>query len=303
MSSIPESAPSRAPRRRTTIIVIALIALGAVVGIGATSALLAGSPGDASASVRWPATAAAASIGTEELHGSGADQPRPIGSIAKLVTALVVLQRVPLAPGQPGPMFPMTEQDVQLFQDQQARGLQTAPVEAGQQLSTRDLLARSLVLSSNNHTLSLVDRIFGGELAYLQAAREWLHAKRITGIELADATGASPQTRGTPTALMQLGRLADADPTIRELVAQGSVQDGTTLLRGTNDLLGVSGIDGLKTGNTDAAGYCILFSAPLHPGDAHDSRRIIGVVLGSASEGQRAADIVRLLGSLRKMPG
>lgn len=81
------------------------------------------------------------------------------------------------------------------------------------------------------------------------------------------------------------------------------MQDGAQQLRGTNDLLGVSGVDGLQTGGTDAAGYCILFTAPLHTGDSTDPRRIVGVVLASASQAQRDTDVVRLIGSLRKAYG
>lgn len=297
MLSLPKASALR------TAIIVTLIALGVILGIGATVSLLTGRSVDSN-NVRWPDQASSAvAVDDSVMHGPGAGQRRPMGSIAKIVTALVVLDRVPIAQGDSGPTYPMTDWDAQVRIQQQALGLQTAPVRIGEELSLRDLLTGTLVLSSNNHTLSLVSRVFGDESAYVQAAKDWLSSKGLRDIEIADATGASPESQASPDALVALGRLADADPVIREIVRRAVVVDGIDLLNGTNDLLGAAGIDGMKTGSTDAAGYCVLFTAPLDAENPDDPRRIIGVILGAPSQAQRASDAVRLLGSVRAKQG
>jgi D-alanyl-D-alanine carboxypeptidase (penicillin-binding protein 5/6) len=56
-----------------------------------------------------------------------------------------------------------------------------------------------------------------------------------------------------------------------------------------NELLGEPGVDGIKTGHTAAAGYCLMASAK------RGDQRLISVVMGSTSEAQRASDSLALL--------
>src|SRR6266498_3806894 len=68
----------------------------------------------------WPGTPAAAAVGVKGagvLAKTGDTQPRPIASVAKLITALAVLEKHPLKPGEAGPGINITEHDEQLYRD------------------------------------------------------------------------------------------------------------------------------------------------------------------------------------------
>jgi D-alanyl-D-alanine carboxypeptidase len=72
------------------------------------------------------------------------------------------------------------------------------------------------------------------------------------------------------------------DPAFRRIVAAGSTTVDGSALPATNDLLGAyPGADGIKTGHTPEAGWCLAASA------TRDGRSIIAVVLGAPSEDAR----------------
>ena len=276
--------PRRA-RRRTLIVIGAVLALAAV----ATTVVVVAQK--TPREFTWPSTGVAAlSVGDTVSTSPGADQQRPMASLAKLVTALVALDRVPLEAGSAGPVFPLTDDDAAIAAEEGSQGGQTTPAAAGDVTSMRQLLAETLVASSNNAARSLVRHVFGDDGAYVFAARRWLDAHGLPDVEIADATGLSPMTRGSARDLLAIARLADASPIIRELSASRTItlSDGREF-PSTNELLGTLGVDGLKTGHTDAAGYTIAFSAD------RGARRVVGVLLGSSSEAQRGTDVTRLL--------
>ena len=65
----------------------------------------------------------------------------------------------------------------------------------------------------------------------------------------------------------------------------------------TNALLGVDGVDGIKTGNTDEAGFCLLFSAEVPVGTV--KVRVLGVVLGASDHDTLWAGVTGLLTSMQ----
>ena len=250
-----------------------------------------------SAEIDWPAMGSAAlSLGNAVASSEDADVARPMASLTKIVTALVILDAAPLPPGAQGPMFRMDETDAGFAQAEAERVGRYVPVSPGDVLTQRQLLELMLVASSNNHATSLVTRIFGNERAYVAAAQRWLDERDLHGVRIADASGLSPANRASALDLLMIGRLAAADPTITEIAALPA----TRAVPGreqpaTNDLLGTLGITGLKTGYTDAAGHTTLFVTSI--GD----EQLVGVVLGSPSATQRATDVTRLVAQLRSL--
>ena len=80
------------------------------------------------------------------------------------------------------------------------------------------------------------------------------------------------------------------DPAFRRIVAAESIRINGSELPTTNDLLGAyRGADGIKTGHTDEAGWCIAASA------TRDGRSIVAVVLGAPTEQARDAAARALL--------
>jgi D-alanyl-D-alanine carboxypeptidase (penicillin-binding protein 5/6) len=285
-------------RRRIVIAVAAIVVLAA--GVYVPSTLLA--PLDTVAAELTPytppvATAAAVTVpdygasgiamvgGTGLLASSGTTEPVPIASVSKVITALVVLQSKPLAAGEEGESITFTSADVQIYNDYLAENGSVKPVAAGEVLSQRDVLELMLVGSANNYAQSLVNWAFGSEAEYATAAATWLADQGMTSTSITDATGMSPLNTSTPTDLVILGELALADPTVAEIVSQKSVTvPDVGDLSNTNTLLGIDGIDGIKTGTLDEAGACLLFSADVLVED--QTVTLVGVVLGGDTHTQ-----------------
>lgn len=251
--------------------------------------------------ITWPAVGAAAvEIGGATAASPGVDVPRPMASITKLVTAMVVLDTAPLTAGEQGPTFQMTEEDAALAAFEVSRDGKSVPVTVGQMLTERQLLEAMLVASSNNHAASLVQHVFGSEQSYLLAARRWLDAHGLTRVKIADSSGMDAGSEASARDVLAIAQTAASDPAISEITRMPSVlSPGGELFANTNDLLGTFGIDGLKTGFTDPAGYTIAFTTKV----GSDGTPLLGVILGSPTRAQRTTDVTRLIASVRAIVG
>lgn len=242
----------------------------------------------------------ASALGTVDsatlLGRGGSTDPVPMASITKVITALVVLEAHPLAPGDEGPVATMSATDASYYGEYLAQNGTVSPVRSGMTFSQRDLLELTLVKSANNYTKSLMMWAFGSQEAYVDAARAWLAARGLDRIVVTEPTGIDPANVAPSDQLVELGRLALADPTIAELVAMPSAEVAQLgAVPNTNKLLGISGVDGIKTGTLDGFGANLLFSADYTIGSS--TVTLVGVVLGGPSHPRIDADIVALLGS------
>jgi len=236
--------------------------------------------------------------GIDGLLGTSGDQGRfPIASITKVVTALVVLDAKPLAAGEQGPDIRFTQSDVDAYYDVLAQDGSLEPVSAGLVLSQRQALETMLIPSANNYAISLARWAFGSEDAFLAAARTWLDAQGLTDTVLVDPNGLSAGDVSTPSDLVALGQLALASPTVASIVSMQSADEpGVGSFTNTNELLGMSGIDGIKTGTTDEAGACLLFSTDVTVGG--QSVTLVGVILGAPDHDVLDEDVLDLLDSV-----
>lgn len=248
----------------------------------------------------WPANAATA-IGAVGFDGvlaaTGTDGPRPIASITKIVTALVVLAEHPLAEGEGGPTISLGPDDVRFYDDYYSVGGKVEPVRVGLELTERELLQVVLMSSANNYAKSLAIWAFGSDTAFLDAARDWLDGNGLVGTTIHEPTGMDPRNMSTAAELLELGKLAVADRTVSEIVATPSaslpyIGDFTN----SNELLGTGGIDGIKTGTLDAAGACLLFSADFPVGD--HTVTVVGVALGGVDHDTQFPQVRRLMESV-----
>jgi D-alanyl-D-alanine carboxypeptidase (penicillin-binding protein 5/6) len=210
-----------------------------------------------------------------------------IASMAKVITALVVLDAAPLAPGESGPTWVVTDADVELFVTLSVNGAVTLPLIEGFELSQRQLLEAMLVPSSAVHAYVLVESVFGSVDAYRKAAAEWLLREGFGSTHVVDPVGGSAVTRSTPAELLAIGERALEHPVIAEIVALPEVDvPASGRVSNTNPFIGTNGIDGVKTGTLSSdAGYCLLFS--IAPDLEQGRPRIFGVVLGAESAAER----------------
>lgn len=307
---------ARRPRRRPAAIAGLVLAAVLVSGGGAyaantataelpaASAVVAAPPGTAidAPVLDWPAygSGAVAAIGVEGaeedglLARYGSEDPVPTGSIAKVVTALVVLDAKPIAEGTEGATITFTSADVGYYAETIAENGSNAPVSAGLELTQREALTALMLPSANNYAKSLAVWAFGSEEAYLAAARTWLDEQGLARTVVTDTSGLDPETVSTTGEMVRLGELLLADPVLAPIVSMPSaVIPGVGEVENTNTLIGRAGIDGVKTGTTDEAGSCLLFS--LDTTVDGQPVTLVGVVVGAQTHAQLAADVLALV--------
>lgn len=265
--------------RRVRGIVSGMLALALVVGVVyAAAALLSPLPRlhieqtvSAAVDEPWAAdvplpasgsTALLAESGTPVVAGGA--EPRPIAGVAKLVLVSVVLAVEPLGVGGAGPATTIDQAAVARYRALDDAGARTVPVQFGQTVTRRDLIAATLLGSGNNTAELLIETVFGDLDGYLAAARTWLDEQGLTSTTVVDGTGLDPDSLSTATELAQLGRLALENPVLAELLttrptatSAGTSFDDQAVF--VDDL----GTIGLSRSYTDAAGVCVLLAVPV----------------------------------------
>jgi len=211
---------------------------------------------------------------------------RPMASITKVMTALVVIQAGRLSQRI---TVPTAVRAYVLKYDASNAGLRP-----GDRLTAHDLL-EGLLLPSGCDAAYALARAYGpGQTAFIakmnaEAATLGLKHTHFANFDgLPWPTGRS--TYSTPGDLLALGRAAMRSAVFRAIVDQrtdhlpaGPLHHAYTW-HNTNLLLGsYPGVIGIKTGNTSAAGYCLLFEA------RRGSVTLIGVVLDSSPTSMSAA--------------
>lgn len=214
--------------------------------------------------IAWPASgvSAAGISGTGVLPGPGASQPVPIASVAKVMTAYIILRDHPLGPGAPGPLIVVQPGEAAAYPAQMRNGDSLVPVTAGEQLTERQALEALLLPSADNMAWILAHWDAGSKAAF--AARMNTTARRLgmTGTRYTDPSGLSASTISTAADQVRLGMAAMSEPALAQIVAlRSAVIPVAGVVRNRNTLLGQDGITGLKTGSDTAAGGCILLAA------------------------------------------
>ncbi|QEO15973.1 D-alanyl-D-alanine carboxypeptidase [Agromyces intestinalis] len=300
-------------RRRTVAVAILLVVVGLGLwgGVYTSNALNAPLP-VASPEVSQPApvvapaqaiagpqfgTWAISAVGFPGPLAQSADQtPLPTASITKVITALVILDQHPIAPGEEGPSIEYTDADVDVYWDMVAQNGSVAPVPAGSSLTLKQSLETMLLPSGNNYAISLSNWAFGSEQGLVDAARGWLDAHGLVHTTIADSSGLSLDNTSIPSDLVQLGVLALENPVLAEIVAMQSAEiPGVGTVTNSNKMLGTHGVDGIKTGTTDDAAN-LLFSAD-YPVGSH-TVTVVGVVLGGETHAVLDEAIGALLDSV-----
>jgi serine-type D-Ala-D-Ala carboxypeptidase (penicillin-binding protein 5/6) len=242
----------------------------------------------------------------------GADVKRPVGGLAKIATALVVLDwsdvtKVPL-----NVLATVSPQALALA------GFNDLGLQPGDQLTLRDLIYAAMMTSDNVAATVLAEtvggdilrrrgrggdpvRVFVTEMNNL-AAREGMKQTRFANPHGLD-NGRGTVSTATDMARLTLYALSRApfrfytNQKSRDINVLRAGQRLNVPLRNTNLLLGVGTIDGVKTGNSLQSGGCVIITEE-RPGtvmkqqggqDAVFRHRMVAVVLGSADpfgEGQ-----------------
>lgn len=204
------------------------------------------------AAVEWPAEGSAAVGVGESLATTSADAQVPMASITKVVTVLTVLEKKPLAVGEQGDAFTFTQADSDEYWQYLTGDQSSLDVPIDGSLSYYQVLQGILLGSANNYTDRLSQWAIGDDAAFEAAANDYLARNGITGIHVVEPTGFDPRNVATPTALVQLARLAEQQPVVAEIAAMPEATlPGAGLVKNSNGIITDPGVVGLKTGTLD----------------------------------------------------
>jgi D-alanyl-D-alanine carboxypeptidase (penicillin-binding protein 5/6) len=274
----------RWPRRRLLGTVLALL-LAATATAAARHLLNGKGPAiahkDRSAYVpaaRWPQQGEAAFVlGRGRPTASPSERPVPIASLAKVMTAYLTLKRFPLSGAQNGFTTTVTEAQARAEVQDADQDQSDVAVQAGEQLTERQLLAALLIPSGNNIAQMLAAQVAGSQTRFLADMNAQARALGMEHTIYTDPSGFDPGTVSTAADQLRVFRQAMRFAVFRRIVSMASV---TLPVAGTltnfNPLI-AEGYAG-KTGSDSAAGGCLAFFTSVTVG----GRRLtaVGVVMG-----------------------
>jgi D-alanyl-D-alanine carboxypeptidase (penicillin-binding protein 5/6) len=274
-------------RRRGRVLLGAVLALLlAYTAFTAAGHQLNNGRGSMSA-VGWPPQGQAALVlGKGRLAASPVEQPVPIASLAKVMTAYLTLGLYPLGGAQDGFTVTVSAAQAQAEAEDRAEGQSVVAVAAGEQLTERQLLEALLIPSGNNIASLLATRVAGSETRFIAEMNAEARALGMDHTTYTDPRGFQPSTVSTAADQLRVFEHSMRFPVFRQIVSMPSV---TLPVAGTltnyNPLI-TEGYAG-KTGSDSAAGGCLAFFTPVTVG----GRRLTaaGVVLGQGQGGDPRA--------------
>jgi D-alanyl-D-alanine carboxypeptidase (penicillin-binding protein 5/6) len=245
----------------------------------------------------WPAAGqAAVQVGRRRPTAGPNQHPAPIASVAKVMTAYLVLLDHPLRPGRSGPTITLGEADVA---DAERRGEQeesVVPVAAGERLTELQALQALLLPSANNIAAVLARWDAGSERRFVARMNATARSLGMTHTRYTDPSGYDDATVSTAADQLRIVVRAMRLTVFARIVATtAATLPVAGMVHNTNTLLGRDGFVGVKTGSDRAAGGCFAFRAIRF---VHGKRTTItGVVLGQPgddriSAGLAAADAI-----------
>jgi serine-type D-Ala-D-Ala carboxypeptidase (penicillin-binding protein 5/6) len=254
--------------------------------------------------VGWPQQGQAALVLAKVgLAASPDEQPVPIASLAKVMTAYLTLERYPLSDAQDGFRVTVSAADAQAAALDARQGQSVVAVAAGERLTERELLEALLIPSGNNIAQMLADEVAGSEAGFIAEMNAEARALGMDHTSYTDPSGFAPSTVSTAADQLRVFQRAMRFPTFRQIVSMGSVTLPVTgTLTNYNPLL-AEGFAG-KTGSDSAAGGCLAFFTHVTAGGR--PLTAVGVVLGQgqgsdtpallAAAGEAAEQLVDFVG-------
>jgi D-alanyl-D-alanine carboxypeptidase (penicillin-binding protein 5/6) len=239
----------------------------------------------------WPAYGqAAVKIGQSQVRVGPNQHAAAIASVAKVMTAYVVLRDHPLRFDQDGPTITLTYADVADTDRRAGRDESVVPVAAGEQLTQRQALQALLLPSANNVAAVLARWDAGSEVRFIARMNAVARSLGMTHTSYTDPSGYDDATVSTAADQIRVVDRAMRLPVFASIVAMSSATlpvAGT--VHNTDTLLGHDGFVGVKTGSDEAAGGCFAFRAIRRI----DGKRaaITGVVLGQRGDDRIAAGL------------
>ncbi|MAL48676.1 MULTISPECIES: D-alanyl-D-alanine carboxypeptidase family protein [unclassified Methylophaga] len=218
------------------------------------------------------------------LMSENADERLPPASITKLMTSYVVSQEI--HDGN------IKLDDEVLISEKAWRMIGSRSfIEVNTKVTVEALLRGMIVQSGNDAAVALAEHVAGSEEVFAQMMNQYAQKLGMVNTNYQNATGLpGPEhyTTAHDIAILSAALIRDYPEHYQWYAEKEYTYNGITQHNRNKLLWRDNTVDGLKTGHTEEAGYCLSASAK------RDGMRLIAVVLGTASENARAQEIQKM---------
>ncbi len=219
------------------------------------------------------------------LASKNPDQALEPASLTKIMTAYVLFHEITSGKVDPA-------QEVVISEKAWRTGGSRMFIEVGKKVTVDDLLKGMVIQSGNDASVALAEHVAGAEEAFAELMNA--HARRLgmRNTHFTNSTGLPDEELYTTVADMALlaAAMIREFPEMYKLYAVKEFTFNEIKQHNRNRLLWRDdSVDGIKTGHTQAAGYCLVASAK------RDGMRLISVIMGTDSENTRARESQALL--------
>jgi len=221
----------------------------------------------------------------QRIVAENADERRDPASLTKLMTAYLVFGALRDKTITPSQMVTVSDAAWR------AEGSRMF-IEPRKAVSVDELLHGMIVQSGNDASVALAELVAGSEAAFAQRMNQEVKRLGLTNTNFVNATGLSqPQHYASANDLARLAAALIRDfPEYYPFYSLKEYRYNNITQPNRNRLLWLDPyVDGLKTGHTETAGWCLVASAK------RGERRLLSVVLGAGSDAARASESQKLL--------
>ncbi len=225
-------------------------------------------------------------VSGQVLYEKNADELRSCASITKVMTLLLVMEA--LDAGK------IKMEDVAVASEHAASmGGSDIWLKAGEEMSVKDLIKATVIMSANDAAVVLAEQVAGSEAEFVAQMNARAKVLGMTNTTFKNCNGLDEEghlTTARDVALMSAELIKHQEIFEYTLTWIDDVRNGKTQLVNTNKLVkSYKGITGLKTGTTSQAGSCITATAE------RNGLKLVAVVLGCDTTQHRFSDAAALL--------
>ena len=222
----------------------------------------------------------------QELAAQAADNRLDPASLTKLMTAYITFSALKAGTIKLDQMVVVSEK---AWRQEGSRMF----IKVGTQVKVEDLIKGMIIQSGNDACVALAELIAGSEENFAQMMNKEAQRLGMKGTSFRNAAGLpdpNHYTTARDLATLAGALIRDFPEDYAKYYSLKEFTYNNIRQPNRNRLLWLDpSVDGVKTGHTEAAGYCLISSAK------RDSRRLLAVVLGTTSDNVRAQESLKLL--------
>lgn len=225
----------------------------------------------------------------EVIHGSNINERYAPASMTKIMSLILIMEEI-----EKGSL--KLDEKIRVSENASKMGGSQIYLESGEEMTVNDLLKGICVGSANDAVVALAERISGTEEAFVFKMNERVkkmglkdtHFKNSTGLDEANHYSSAYDMAMMGKELVRHKKILEYSGIYETYLRQDT--NKKFWLVNTNKLIKTyDGMDGLKTGYTKEAGYCLTATAK------RNNMRLIGVIMGEETSTQRNEDMTKML--------